>query len=170
MKYDPAATCGAYSSLATRKRGRAWGNESSGKGSNVSQQQRPGMGSASPGGDLSAVHPETENDKLLGALCYIFWFLVPIIVLVTDMKNSRFAKAHAYQGLVFAAVGIGFYIVYGIFSTVATAVVGFLACILWVGYFLPFVLALYVAYKVFTQGQVQLPYLTDLTRQLFKDL
>lgn len=128
------------------------------------------MGSASPGGDLSGVQPETDNDKLLGALCYIFWFLIPIVILVTDMKDSRFAKAHAYQGLVFAGLGIGFYIVYGIFYTVATMVVGFLACILWVGYFVPFVLALYIAYRTFTQGDAQFPYLTDLTRQVFKDL
>lgn len=128
------------------------------------------MGSAPPGGDLSAVHPETDNDKLLGALCYIFWFLVPIIILVTDMKNSRFAKAHAYQGLVFAAIGIAFYIVYGIFMIIVGAIAWFLSCILWVGYFIPFVLALYIAYLTFTQGQVQFPYLTDLTRQLFKDL
>lgn len=128
------------------------------------------MGSASSGGDLSGVHPETDNDKLLGALCYIFWFLIPIIILVTDMKNSRFAKAHAYQGLVFAGIGIGFYIVYGIFMIIVGAIAWFLSCILWVGYFVPFVLALYIAYRTFTQGDVQFPYLTDLTRQVFKDL
>ncbi len=128
------------------------------------------MGSASPGGGLSGVHPESDNDKILGALCYIFWILMPIIILVTEMKNSRFAKAHAYQGLVLAGVGIAFYIVYGIFMIIVGAIAWFLSCILWVGYFVPFVVSLYIAYKTFTQGQVEFPYLSDLTRQLFKDL
>jgi uncharacterized membrane protein len=127
----------------------------------------PGDGSHA---DLAGVLPQSDNDKLLGALCYIFWILVPIIILVTDMKDSRFAKGHAYQGLVFAALGIAFYIVYSIFVTIVSAVIWVLGCILWVGYFLPFLLALYFAYRVFTQGQLVFPYLTDLTRSVFKDL
>jgi uncharacterized membrane protein len=129
-----------------------------------------GSGSSGQHADLAAVTPQTDNDKLLGALCYIFWFLVPIIILVTDMKDSRFAKAHAYQGLVFGAIGIGFYIVYGIFWTIMTAILWVLSCVLWVGFFVPFVLGLYFAYKTFSQGQIVFPYLTDLTRNLFKDL
>lgn len=134
------------------------------------EQEQPGIGSTQPQGDLAAVQPQADNDKLLGALCYIFWFLVPIIILVTDMKNSRFAKAHAYQGIVFAVAGIAFYMVYGVFWIIMTAILWFFACILWVGYFVPFLAALYIAYKVFTQGQVVIPYLTDLTKSVFKDI
>lgn len=136
----------------------------------MEEQSHSGLGGARPQGDLSAVQPTTDNDKLLSALCYIFWFLVPIIILVTDMKDSRFAKAHAYQGLVFGALGIAFYIVYGFFWVVMTAILWFFACVLWVGYFVPFVLAVYIAYRVFTQGQLVFPYLTDLTKSLFKDM
>jgi uncharacterized membrane protein len=136
----------------------------------MGEQGQSDLGGAQPHGDLAGVQPQTDNDKLISALCYIFWFLVPIIILVTDMKNSRFAKAHAYQGLVFGAIGVAFYFVYGFFWIVMTSILWFFACILWVGYFIPFVLALYVAYRVFTQGQVVFPYLTDLTKSVFKDI
>lgn len=135
------------------------------------EQEQPGIGGSQPQGDLAAVQPQADNDKLLGALCYIFWILVPAIILLTDMKNSRFARVHAYQALVFAGVGIAFYIVYSIFTTVMVAITfGLIWCILWVGYFVPFLAAVYIAYKVFTQGQVVIPYLTDLTKSVFKDI
>jgi uncharacterized membrane protein len=136
--------------------------------------QRPGPGGAGgpggPGDDLRGITPQQENDKLISALCYIFWFLVPIIILVTDMKDSRFAKVHAYQGIVWGAVGIAFYILYGIIWIILSAVIPFIGCILWVGYFLPFALSLYFAYLVFSKGAVVLPGLTDATKAVFKDL
>jgi hypothetical protein len=95
---------------------------------------------------------------------------VPIIILVTDMKDSRFAKVHAYQGIVWGAVGIAFYILYGIIWIILSAVIPFIGCILWVGYFLPFALSLYFAYLVFSKGAVVLPGLTDATKAVFKDL
>lgn len=116
------------------------------------------------------MRPQADNDKIIGALCYIFLILVPIIVLVTDMKDSRFAKVHAYQGLVFGAAAIGFYIVYGIFWTILTAILWFLACILWVGFFVPLLAGLYFAYLVYSKDQVVLPFLTDATKAVFKDL
>jgi uncharacterized membrane protein len=119
---------------------------------------------------LSAVQPQTENDKLISALAYIFWFIVAIVILVTDMKNSRFNKIHAYQSLVFAGAGLVFYIIWSIITGIIGSVFWPLACVLWVGYFLPFALALYFAFKVFTAGQVVFPTLTDFTAQIFKDL
>ena len=86
------------------------------------------------------------------------------------MKDSRFAKVHAYQGLVFGAVGVVFYIIYGILWVVMTSILWFLACILWVGYFVPLLLGLYIAYKVYSQGAVEFPGLTDATKAVFKDL
>jgi uncharacterized membrane protein len=128
------------------------------------------------GGDLHNVRPQQDNDKLIGALCYIFWFLVPIIILVTDMKNSRFAKVHAYQGLVFGGAGVA----YAILFCVCLSVVGFalgggfiaaaVQCILWVFAIVPAAIGIYFAFLVFTKEQVVLPYLTDLTKSVFKDL
>lgn len=132
--------------------------------------QQPGGTGPPPGGDLSNVRPQADNDKIVGALCYVILILAPILVLVTDMKQSRFARVHAYQGIVFGGVAIAFYIVYGIFWTILTALLWFLACILWVGFFIPFIAGLYFAYLVYTKEQVVLPFLTDATKAVFKDL
>jgi hypothetical protein len=51
-----------------------------------------------------------------------------------------------------------------------TSIAGLLACVLWVGYFLPFVLALVIGYRVYTAGQVEFPYLTQATASVFKDM
>ncbi len=41
-------------------------------------------------GIYAGVQPQSENDKLISAIGYIFLLIVPIIVLVTTMKDSRF--------------------------------------------------------------------------------
>ncbi len=122
------------------------------------------------GGDLSGVRPENENDKLIAALCYIFLFLVPIIVLVTDMKDRRFTKIHAYQGLVFGAAAVALYIIVGICWTVASAVFFLLACVVGFLWLIPLAVGIYFAFLVYTKDAVELPLITDLTKSVFKDL
>ncbi|TVR75670.1 MAG: hypothetical protein EA415_03195 [Sphaerobacteraceae bacterium] len=113
---------------------------------------------------------------MISALCYIFVFLVPIIVLVTDMKNSRFTKIHAYQGLVFGGMAVGYWILFCVCTFIVGAALGggFIAaavqCVLWVFAFVPTALGLYFAYLVYTKEQVVLPFVTDATRGVFKDL
>ena len=124
---------------------------------------RPG-----PQESFAGIQPATENDKLISALGYIFWFIVPIIVLLTEMKDSTFNRIHAFQGLVFGGVGVVFFILYTCVTFVITAAVPPLGCILWLGYFLPFALGLYYAYKTYSAGQVEFPYLSQVTRSLFR--
>ena len=121
-------------------------------------------------GIYAGIRPEAENDKLISAISYIFTPIVPIIILLTTLKNSRFNKVHAYQGLVFFGAAFAYYILYGCAWFVATSVVGFLACILWVGYFVPLALALFMGFGVYTRGQVEFPLLTQATASLFKDM
>ena len=128
----------------------------------------PQPGSTGPQGSFAGVQPAAENDKLISALGYIFWFIVPIIVLLTDMKDSAFNRIHAFQGLVFGGAGVVFFILYTCVTFVITAAVPPLGCILWVGYFLPLILGLYYAYKTYSAGQVEFPYLSQVTRSLFR--
>ena len=125
-------------------------------------------GSSGSSETFAGVQPAAENDKLISALGYIFWFIVPIIVLLTDMKNSAFNRVHAFQGLVFGGVAFVFFILYTCVTTAITAAVPPLGCILWVGYFLPLILGLYYAYKTYSAGQVEFPYLSQATRSLFR--
>jgi len=117
---------------------------------------------------FAGVQPANENDKLVSALGYLFLFIVPIIVFVTDMKQSAFNRIHAFQGLVFGGAVFLFFILYTCVTTVMTAAVPPLGCILWVGYLVPLVLGLYLAYKTYTGGQVEFGYLSQLTRSLFR--
>jgi len=89
-------------------------------------------------------------------------------VLLTDMKNSAFNRVHAFQALIFGGAGLALVILYTCVTTAITAAVPPLGCILWVGYFLPLILALYYAFKTFTAGQVEFPYLSQATRSLFR--
>jgi uncharacterized membrane protein len=121
-------------------------------------------------GIFSGVQPQSENDKLISAISYVFTPIVPIIILVTTLKDSRFNRIHAYQGLVFFGGAFAWYVLYSCAYFAVTSVVGLLACVLWVGFFLPFVLALYAAYRVYTANQVEFPYLTQATASVFKDI
>ena len=121
-------------------------------------------------GIYAGVRPEAENDKLISAISYIFSPIVPIIILLTTLKNSRFNRVHAYQGLVFFGAAFAYYILYGCAWFVATSAIGLLACVLWVGYFVPAVAAIVIGFRVYTAGQVEFPLLTQTTASLFKDM
>jgi uncharacterized membrane protein len=121
-------------------------------------------------GMYAGIRPEAENDKLISAISYIFTPIVPLIILLTTLKNSRFNKVHAYQGLVFFGAAFAYYILFGCAWFVATSAIGFLACILWVGFFVPAVIAVLMGFGVYTRGQVEFPLLTQATASLFKDM
>ena len=121
-------------------------------------------------GVYAGVQPQSENDKLISAIGYIFTPIVPIIVLLTTLKDSRFNRIHANQGLVFFGAAFAWYLLYSCVYFVMTSVAGLLACILWVGYFVPFVASLYMAYRTYTASQIEFPFLTQATASVFKDM
>lgn len=121
-------------------------------------------------GIYSGVQPQSENDKLISAIGYVFTPIVPIIVFVTSLKDSRFNRIHAYQGLVYFAAAFVWYFLFTCANIALTSVAGFLVCITWVGYFVPFGVSLYLAYRVYTAQQVEFPYLTQATASVFKDI
>jgi uncharacterized membrane protein len=113
------------------------------------------------------LRPASENDRLLAALGYVFWIIVPAIVLLTDLRRSAFAFVHALQGLVFGGASVLFVILYSCVTIVLSAAVPLLGCVLWLGYFLPLVLGIVIAYQVYTTNRTEFPLLSDLTRSLF---
>jgi uncharacterized membrane protein len=121
-------------------------------------------------GVFAGVTPQSENDKLISAIGYVFTPLVPIIVLLTTLKDSRFNRIHAYQGLVFFGAAFAWYLLYSCAYFIMTSAAGLLACIMWVGFVVPFAVSLYLAFRVFTAGQVEFPYLTQATASVFKDI
>lgn len=121
-------------------------------------------------GSYAGVQPQSDNDKLISAISYVFTPIVPIIILVTTLKDSRFNRIHAYQGFVFFGAAFAYYILYSCAYFVVTSVVGLLACVLWVGFFVPLAVALYLGFRVYTGSQVEFPYLTQATASVFKDM
>jgi len=114
------------------------------------------------------LRPSTENDRLVAALGYVFWIVVPLIVLLTDLRRSSFAYVHALQGLVFGGASIVFLLLYSCLTFALTAIMPPLGCVLWIGFLPPLGLGLYVAYRVVTASQVAFPVLSDVTRSLFR--
>lgn len=57
---------------------------------------------------FASLRPQTENDRVIAALVYIFWVSIPLVVLLTDLKRSPFAFVQALQGLVFGIASVLF--------------------------------------------------------------
>jgi len=94
----------------------------------------------------------TSDDKLWGALSYIFTPIVGIIVLLMEDKKARpFIKFHAVQSI---AAGVVLWIVLPIIATLT------LGC----GAILGFVV-FYWAYKAYQGEYVSIPLLTDFIKK-----
>lgn len=112
------------------------------------------------GGPPLGAQPQEDNDKLIGALSYVFWILVGIIILVTDMKNKPILKFHAYQSI---TLGLVLMVLWIIASALSIVIIGF--CLMPVLFLIPF----YPAYLAYSKGPFRLPMITDLTYNIFKD-
>lgn len=122
-----------------------------------SQQQ---YGQSPFGGPPLDVQPQEENDKLIAALAYIICPLLGIIVLLTDMKNKPFLKFHAYQSIVFGiAIAIVWFISIPLIFIAVGCITGLVAL----------VAQIFVAYQVYTKGIYKIPFVSDLTYNIFKE-
>ena len=108
----------------------------------------------------------TQNDKLLAACCYwgtfIFFFVPPLVILLTYQDKSAFVKKHAYQGLALCAVTV---VIMFACSFLAAITMGLFALLL------PFIMLALIAYLIIMgvwimQGKdPEIPMITDLLKQ-----
>ena len=97
----------------------------------------------------------TSDDKLWGALSYVFAPIVGIIVLLMEDKKSRpFIKFHAVQSI---AASIAFWIVATILTTVTIGIGGLCVPLLWLVF-------LYWAYQAYQGQMVNIPLVTNFIR------
>jgi uncharacterized membrane protein len=109
----------------------------------------------------AAVAAGTEDEKMKGALAYVFGFITGILVLLMAGDN-KFLKFHAWQSIV-GSIAIG--IVFVIISTILTVItlglgglcVPFLGIIVWL-YFL------YGAYVVYSGKDFRMPVIGDFVQ------
>lgn len=98
----------------------------------------------------------TSDDKLWGALSYVFAPIVGIIVLLMEDKKSRpFIKFHAVQSI---AVSIVFWILAAIITTVTIGFGGLCVPLLWLVF-------LYWAYQAYQGQMVNIPVVTNFIKQ-----
>ncbi len=128
----------------------------------------------------AAAAPAKSNDdqKLIGALCYIPIFaiglIVSLFVLLTEKKENKFLKFHAIQALIFMLIGgavfICLWIMLMILSMVLAAVTGGIGglCVfavmglLFLGYLVAF---FYLAWQAYLGKEYEVPVLGKFARK-----
>lgn len=53
---------------------------------------------------------DSSESRLIAALCYVFLIVVPVLVLVSELRGKRFLRYHGYQGLVVGVVLLFLYL------------------------------------------------------------
>lgn len=101
----------------------------------------------------------SSEEKLWGALTYIIGILMPLFVLLTDKKESRFLRFHSYQSLFLSAAMVVFYIGLAILNLIVGLIAGLLALLLLPLYFLPVLVLLFMAWQAFQGKPYRLPLL-----------
>ncbi len=97
----------------------------------------------------------SEDNRLVAALGYAIPIIVPLYVLLTDLKKKKDMKFHAMQSLLFS----GAYIVLSILLSIISIPLMFIGvgiCIYPI-MLLPYLYILFVAYKVYTGERYVIP-------------
>lgn len=116
-----------------------------------------------PGGSGGAVGP---NDRLLAAVGYPVWIVALIVLLMDGPKDRPFTRFHAIQALGYNVAAIVFVFIVFMLSICVGQVAWILGCITWMLVVVPFLVALYFAYLVYTRAEYfTIPVITDLLEQ-----
>ena len=108
----------------------------------------------------------SPNDRLLAAAGYPIWIVALIALLMEGPKDRPFTRYHAVQALGFNVAALAAYFALGILSACVSQVVWIIGCMLWMFFFVPFLVALYFAYRTYTQADYfEIPVVTDLLQQ-----
>lgn len=108
----------------------------------------------------------TENERLLGGLCYVSQVLIPIvlpaIVLVTDeAKKSLYLRYHAVHSLALLALSIlyGLVALFGVLLAMLVQVCLF--CLAWVLFVPPVIVLGYYGWQAFSGRAPVIPWITE---------
>jgi uncharacterized membrane protein len=112
----------------------------------------------------------TENERLLGGLCYVSQILIPlilpiIVLLTAEAKKSNYVRYHAVHSLALfaAAIVYGLVALFG-FLLVVMIWAGFV-CVAWLLFVPPLIALVYYGWQAFVGRATVMPWLTEfLTR------
>jgi uncharacterized membrane protein len=111
----------------------------------------------------AGVDDPSQEQPVMAALAYIIGIIFSVIILVTDMKKSRYMRFHAFQSLFFCLFGVVLGIALAIISQLP--VIGLIALI--VGPLVSLamlVLAILLAVKAYNKQEMTLPVITQMAR------
>jgi len=135
-------------------------------------EEAPAEAAAEAPAPAAGADDPSQEQPVMAALAYVFGIIVPIIILVTDMKKSRYMRFHAFNSLFFTVaifvISMGLGIIMAIVG--AIPVIGFIGAIL--GLLLSIVLPLAVlilviilAIKAYNKQELELPVITKMARE-----
>ncbi|MBO9362593.1 MAG: DUF4870 domain-containing protein [Thermoflexus sp.] len=98
-----------------------------------------------------------DSDRLMALLAYLIGIIVPLIILLTDMKNRPFQRYHAVQALVAQVALTGIFFALGLIPIIncISPLLGLAA----------FVLFIYYAIQAYQGYYFEIPVATDFARQ-----
>ena len=106
---------------------------------------------------MDDLRPQSENDRLLAALCYFVPVLPGLALFLTPSRANPYLRYHAEQSIVLGAALILLY---------ALTLPLFFLCL---PVLIPLGLHLSFTYKAATTPVFTIPYVTDLAKRLFPD-
>lgn len=115
----------------------------------------------------------SSESRLIASLCYVFLIVVPVLVLVSDLRGNRFLRYHGYQGL---ATGVLFLVAYLLLIPGATWILLNIPCIGWsFACLAPFIyvagfgLQFYWAYLAYQGQQFSIPIISAIASAYVQD-
>jgi uncharacterized membrane protein len=96
--------------------------------------------------NMGGMQPVTDDEKLWGALSWVFWPIAVLALLMEEKKSSDFIRFHAWHSI---ALGL-------VWSIITTVTVG-------IGCFF-FLVSFYFAYRAYQGDKVTIPVITDFLK------
>ena len=114
-------------------------------------------------------YPKEENDKILAGCCYLFGWIVSIIVLIAVKPLSPWLKFHAIQSLVFGVIVGGVIMILAMMSFVLMLILIGFVCFMFVMMLAMAVWAynLFIAFMCFTDKDHRIPVIGDWVEKNF---
>jgi len=141
-------------------------DEPTGSQTSDTQPEQPAPAPAAGSDDMS------QDQPVVAALAYVFGIIVPLVILLTDMKKSRYMRFHAFQSLFLSVALIALSMALGILSAVFGNIpgLGIIAGLfmLLLSMILPLailILVVVLAVKAYNKQELELPVITKMARE-----
>lgn len=110
--------------------------------------------------------PPSSNDRLLAAIGYPIWIVAVVALLMEGPKDRPFTRYHAVNALGLNVAVWIVLVVFAIVYCVVSSVSGILACVLWLGFLVPYAALFYYGYLAYSKAEYfEIPVVSDLMKQ-----